>query len=331
MIHLWKVRWIILGLLLAGIILIIVRIDVEKAWRYATEADRRWIFLAALINIAATWFEAVRWKIILYCIKQNIKLRRVFGATLVGIFGNTLMPLRLGDGARAYYLSRKEGISFASTLSTVMLDFFLNTAFFVLFAIIIFLVYPFPFRHPVLIAILVLVTGILFLSQAIFPRHHLVRKARERFGKKISVTVSRFLEGFSALRDAGILFHASTISMLLWAMKIFMVWCMVRAYSLDIGMIGASVVMALTNLGIAAVSTPANLGGYELSTIAGLRLFGVDIERAVSFAVVFHLVEVLPVMLLGFLVLTFSGMKSRELFGNKKTGDRRQKAEEKNI
>lgn len=314
MTRLWTARWIVLASLLVLILIILVRMDIGRAWRYSAEVDFRWVLFAAGVNLAATWFEAVRWKLILLCVKRHLSVRRVFGATLIGIFGNTLMPLRLGDGARALYLSRKEGVSFASALSTVMLDFFLNSVFFVLTAALIFFLYPFPLRHPIIITILLVSAGSLFLVVALSPRHRLIRTVRDRFGRKISERLSRFLSGFAALRDAGIFFYASTISALLWGMKIFMVWCMLRAYRIELGMIGASVIMVLTNLGIAAVNTPANLGGYELSTIAGLRLFGVEIERAVSFAVIFHAVEVIPVMILGFLVLTFSGMRSRDLF-----------------
>ncbi len=314
MIRLRNLRWVVPVILLGAVVAIIARMDLERAWDYSSQINYRWVLLAALVNLAATWFEAVRWKLILLCVKRETPLWRVFGATLIGIFGNTLMPLRLGDGARAFYLSRKEGISFASVLSTVMLDFFLNSSFFVLTLLLIFIIHPIPLRHPLVFAFIFSIVGVGFLLLALSPRHRMVRAVRDRFGKKISERVSRFLKGFAALRDAGILFYASTISVLLWGMKIFMVWCMFRAYLLELGMIAASVVMILTNLGIAMVSTPANLGGYELSTIAGLKLFGVEIERAVSFAVIFHAVEVLPVMIIGFLVLSFSGMKSQELF-----------------
>ena len=66
------------------------------------------------------------------------------------------------------------------------------------------------------------------------------------------------------------------------------------------------------------MSTPANLGGFELSTLAAFKLFGADAERALSCAIVFHAVEVAPMVLFGLLALWISGLGSREILKQKK-------------
>lgn len=92
-----------------------------------------------------------------------------------------------------------------------------------------------------------------------------------------------------------------------------MVLTIFRAFRFDLPFIAAPVVLIFSNLGIAAVSTPANLGGFELSTLAALKLFGVETELALGCALVFHLVEVLPMVLLGLAIMLSSGIKPSEL------------------
>ena len=91
-----------------------------------------------------------------------------------------------------------------------------------------------------------------------------------------------------------------------------MVWVMFEAYHLSLPFVAAPVVLILTNLGIAVVNTPANLGSFEVCTVAALKLFSVDAELALSYGIALHLVEVIPMMLLGLFVLWFSDFKSKE-------------------
>jgi uncharacterized membrane protein YbhN (UPF0104 family) len=101
------------------------------------------------------------------------------------------------------------------------------------------------------------------------------------------------------------------------------------AFQLDLilvsSKVSAMVVLILTNLGIAIVSTPANVGGFELSAVAALHLFIRDAETAISFAVALHLIEVVPIVILGLIVLWYNGFNllksSRELRESLKEND----------
>jgi uncharacterized protein (TIRG00374 family) len=81
-----------------------------------------WVIGVLLLNVANTWLEAFRWRLILSPVKKETHTLNTFAAMLVGVVGNTVLPLRLGDGARAYYLAKREKIAVASSLATVMLD-----------------------------------------------------------------------------------------------------------------------------------------------------------------------------------------------------------------
>jgi uncharacterized protein (TIRG00374 family) len=59
-------------------------------------------------------------------------------------------------------------------------------------------------------------------------------------------------------------------------------------------LLGVTLVLALP-------SAPAGVGSLELGAVAALRLCGVDDERALAFALVYHAMQVIPVTALGIL------------------------------
>ena len=50
---------------------------------------------------------------------------------------------------------------------------------------------------------------------------------------------------------------------------------------------------------LAVPSTPSSLGALEFGAVAALKLLGVDEERALAFALLYHFMQLIPVTLLG--------------------------------
>jgi uncharacterized protein (TIRG00374 family) len=274
-----------------------------------------WATSVFLLNIINTWVEAARWRLILGSVKRDTRLSSTFAALLVGVLGNSVLPLRLGDGARAYHLARREKVPLASSLATVMLDRVMDVTFFLVMVVIT----GFYFHFPLLIKRGGLLGGIA-LAAALIGLLALMRFGKNlhvrfdgRLGQKLMEQIHRFTAGLSCLKSAGVLLPVSALSTLSWGLRLVMVLTIFKAFRFDLPFIAAPVLLIFSNLGIAAVSTPANLGGFELSTLAALKLFGVETELALSCALVFHLVEVLPMILLGLAVLLSSGVRPGEL------------------
>jgi uncharacterized protein (TIRG00374 family) len=279
-----------------------------------------WVIGVLLLNVANTWIEAFRWRLILSSVKKETHTLNTFAAMLVGVVGNTVLPLRLGDGARAYYLAKREKIAVASALGTVMLDRVVDVTFFLIIVVLTGLFYHFPRlveRAGLMAGIAVAVALIVCIALMIF-RRRLEFRFGGKPGSKLIGQIHRFTMGLSSLKEAGVLLPAGVLSAFSWGLRAIMVACMFKAFSFGLPRVAALVVLIFTNLGIAAVSTPANLGGFELSTLAAFKLFGADTERALSCAIVFHAVEVAPMVLFGLLALWISGLGPREILKQKK-------------
>jgi hypothetical protein len=313
------VRLVILIPLILIFAAIIFRIDMVQLWVYFARVIWEWAVFVLFLNLFLTFIEALRWKLIVSCVKKETSITSTFSAILAGFVGNMFMPMRLGDVLRAYFLSQKEGISLTSSLSTVILDYYLNTVVFVILITMSFFMFPIPLsiKHPVFLTVLLVSVGATLLIM-VFPFNRNIKyKIKKMLGERISGRIFLFKKGLSALNDGGILITTSLLTVIIWGLKVLMVWSMIKSFRLDLPVKASFAVVILSNIGIALVNSPANLGSFELSIVASLKLFDVDIKQALSFAVLLHIIEVIPVMILGFLVFGFRQITTQQLFNRK--------------
>jgi uncharacterized membrane protein YbhN (UPF0104 family) len=266
-----------------------------------------WVLATAVINLLNTAVEAVRWRLLARSVAPKVRWRSTFNGFLAGIVGNVVLPLRLGDGARAYVFAEAEGLPLATAISTVVLDRLLDVAAFGLLAILTVAVTPLP--AAVARAIPWTVAGLGVLCAAVFA--FITWDGRRTRGGGVPRTgwvatqVDRLRAGFSGLRTAP-LGPAVAMAALSWTLKLALVWTMFRAFNLSLPPAAPAVLQVVVNLGIAVAGTPGNVGSFELASMAALALFGVGNNLAFSFGAALHVTEVLPMVALG-LAMMWSG------------------------
>jgi glycosyltransferase 2 family protein len=297
------------------VVIILHSTNFEKAFKILKEIKLRWLVSAVLINIINTWIESVRWKLIVSSIKKGIKIRNTFEALVVGVLGNVILPFRLGDGVRAYFFSKKENLGLASVLSTVILDRIADVTMFLIILAITALFFTFPSSVEEFVIFIVIVIVILFSIFIIMVkfRHRLKLKSKGRISQWLTEQIKSFIAGFSALRNARLLLPTGILSAISWAMRLMIVWAMLISFGMNLQLVVVLATLILTNLGIAVVSTPANIGGFELSAVAALKLFSVDLESAISYAIALHLAEVVPIVIIAIFIVWHTGFKLTSL------------------
>ena len=70
-----------------------------------------------LYGIALAW-RTIRWKVILNPLGE-FKAANLWPVVTVGYAANNILPVRLGEIVRAYYLHIREGISKTSSIATI--------------------------------------------------------------------------------------------------------------------------------------------------------------------------------------------------------------------
>jgi uncharacterized protein (TIRG00374 family) len=307
--------WLIgLGIVLIIFAFILYQIKPARLLEAVAGVGWGWVVMAGLVNILNIAVESWRWQQILFAVKKDVSFKKIFEAFLVGFFGNIIFPLRIGDGLRIYFLSQQESIKVPEVIWTFILDRLADIVFFLILIGVTGLYFPLSGEterafHLLLLGVSVIV--LMLVIVAYFSNRGKKEKL-PRWRKCLINFSNRFVLAWRELAQGKNLIQVSFFSLLSWILRALVISAMFRAFHLNLPFVASVIGLITVNLGLAAVNTPANAGGFELGLIAALKLFEVDIEVALSCALLLHLVEVVPVFLMGALVVMRTGFKPQK-------------------
>jgi hypothetical protein len=120
---------------------------------------------------------------------------------------------------------------------------------------------------------------------------------------RIAAEARSFAEGLRQLLVRRNVARVWGTSLFAWACAFAINFFLLKALHIDAPPAVAVLVTCTTNLAMLIPSSPGYIGVFHLAATLSLVPFNVDEARALSFAIVAHLVNVLPVSLLGALFL----------------------------
>jgi glycosyltransferase 2 family protein len=293
---------------LVVLLLLLRELDPAELRRVLTESRWGWVAAAAIINLLNTLIESFRWALPASAVKPGLRVGSAFRALLAGTLGNVVLPMKLGDGVRAYVFAQSEEMPLASAVSTVVLDRMIDLSAFVVVVLLTLLVYPLPdgALHVTRYVVIALAAGLVAVIALVNTNQWRRAAGPSTAFSRAAGQMERFIAGLSALRRGRLLAPACVAALLSWLTRLMVIWAAFKAFSLPLSLVDAAVVLVIVNLGIAVVATPGNVGPFEVAVVGALRLLSVPHEAALGFAVTLHAAEVLPPVLIG-LVLVWTG------------------------
>jgi uncharacterized protein (TIRG00374 family) len=88
-----------------------------------------------------------------------------------------------------------------------------------------------------------------------------------------------------------------------WLVLAVSIWLALLCFHLGVSPLAALLVTIAANLALVLPSSPGAVGVFEAATIYALNAYGISKERALSAAVVIHVVNLVPYLVIGFVVL----------------------------
>ena len=321
--------WFGLAVSLVFLFLLFLRVDVEDTVRSLGEANYIYVVPGIGLYFVAVVFRTLRGRFLLSHLK-SIPVDRLFPVVVVGYMANNLLPFRLGEVVRSYYLGQREGVSKSAGLATIAVErvfdgltllFFLAVASVALpiggliqdlaedtgiptALLIIVTTVPFVFALGTLVAVAYRPAWPVWLAE------RATRRLPRRLGPSTVQVVGLFVSGLASLREPRRLLVLFLLSLPVWLMEASMLY--VIGFSFDLqdsfsspGMM-AAVVMATTATANLATSLPSSQGGigpFEFFSTATLVVLGVAGPVATAYTVTVHAALLAPVTLLGFVYL----------------------------
>jgi uncharacterized protein (TIRG00374 family) len=296
-----------LGLLftVASVTLLLRLIDWGKTRSALETADPIFITLAVTCLILSLAAKTVRWRLLLPS-ESRVSTPRLYRILHISFLLNNVLPARLGDVARIAMTSRQPEVRLGHVVSSMLTE--RVTDFITLLSCFV-IVSPFlPLAHEYLswlhiawftIAGLVLLTvlGIVLQRplQRAFGRLPIPLPRNQRLGSE----VVSFRDGWRQLFSRQHVVRIWGWSGIAWAGAFAINYLLMRALKIDAPITVAVLLTCATNLAMLLPSSPGYIGVFHAAAMLSLRPFGVAAPTAFAFAIIAHLVNVLPVSILG--------------------------------
>ena len=323
----WRV-WLGLGVSLLFLAVLLYSVDLTEVLASLREANYLYVVPGIAVYFVAVYFRAVRWRYLLSGI-GDFPATRLYPVVVIGYMVNNLLPVRLGELARSYYLSQREEVSASSGLATIAVervyDGLVLLAFAALTAPALLSLGQFDpahdaFRTGALVLapiVIVMVLGALaVLTLASSPKFlrlvgWMLKLAPPRVRPKAEELVGHFIGGLGSLRSPRRQLAVFALSLPVWlfegATYVFIGYSFgISDYfeSFGVLLLVMLLVTATSNLAAAMPASVGGIGPFEVVAQQTLVVLGVGPAVGAVYAGFLHLVALwLPVNLVGLVLL----------------------------
>jgi uncharacterized protein (TIRG00374 family) len=304
-----RLAQILLGLAVSAGLLAYCFWDVDLAVIATRLRETLWTFLAlsVALSFASLWARAWRWG---YLFPPGPRPIRLYRALLIGYMGNNLLPLRAGEVVRVYVASR-HGPRFWTTVATVVVERVLDglALGLIVAGLLLLVAVPTEVRWSIAIFLALDLAAIVVLATiAVAPRicRVLIETIFHRVGwleRRLIGLLGTMTEGLRGIRTPR---HALPVvlgSVAIWLLLALSVWTAMHAAHLDLPLAASWVVLAFLGLGVSLPSSPGFVGVVQAAIVLALALFAVPRAEALSFSLLFHASQFLPITAAGLVCL----------------------------
>lgn len=298
-----------------------------------TQANFAYAAPSLILYTLALWFRTIRWRYLLGPITKGETKRALFPVVVVGYMANNLIPLRIGELMRAYYLALREGVSTMATFGTVAIEratdviaLLLLVAIVAVFGAIglqstvVALAESVPGGVPVLVigALLPFVGVFAIVAYVVVVSPARTRSMMAgvlffmptRLRARIVGIGMNLISGLTVVRTWRGLVKVVVLSLPVWIAEIGMYYLIALGFDIrgvfdsQFEFVAAIVAFgAAANLAGVMPSTAGSLGAFDLFGAAALTALGVSGETALVYALTVHAVLWGPVTIAGALLL----------------------------
>ena len=134
------------------------------------------------------------------------------------------------------------------------------------------------------------------------PLRRLPRVSEERYER----TVSELHHGLSGLRNPRVASEGFCWTVISWMLTALFTYVVSLAFHLHLPFACGVLVTVAIGLAMILPSPPAALGVFEAAALLALKVYGLSYSTALPYALVLHLVTVLPFIVIGVGLLHFN-------------------------
>ena len=313
--------WIGCVISLVLLFLFFYQMDFGEIGRALVSARYIFVLPAIAVLIIVMGLKAWRWQYLLRPLKV-ISFKDIFSVEVIGHMVNAILPLRLGEVARAYLLGEKESVSKMASLATVAVCRVFDGLALLFVVVVLALFLPVAaWLKPVIYITAAVFLGIIMVFLLLASSRGrlervvdlLLRPLPPRWHDRLQGWVERFITGLAAMKSPRRVGFIFLVSVLVWVGEGTMFYIISFSFSLEQPFPVMLLAAAAANLALLVPSSPGSFGNFEIPCQQVLVFFGVGESLAGAYAIATHAILLLPVILLGFYFLWVENLSLAEL------------------
>ena len=289
-------------------------INLSLAWRALRASDYWWLVAALLAFALGTGARALRWRA-LFARERRPPLGPVADAMMIGYLYNNILPARAGEAARVVVLTQRSDTGSVEIVGTVVLERIYDI---VTILVIFFATEPWlpkvSWFGSAAVAAAVLAAAIVTAATllAVYGDRplRLLLSPLKRWslfsGERLEHTLDELTHGLSGLRRVGLALEALALSLGAWMCTALCAYLVTRAFHLHLPFASGVLVAVAVGLAMILPSPPAAVGVYEGAALIALGAYHIGHSSALPYAVVLHLVNFVPFIVAGALLLHYN-------------------------
>jgi len=282
--------------------------------------------LSSVVATAVFPLRALRWRPILAPVAPDLPFGMLWPPVAIGFMINNVVPARAGELARAYALTRETGtpaaaargiprVPFSGALASLAVDRLFDAVVVMSLALLAMFAPEFPggariAGQPAVRWAAVGVIGMAALTAILyaivfFPAPligacaAMVRRIGPRAEARVREALTQFSVGLSVLRNPARFARILAWAIAFWLTNAFSFWIGFQAVGIHVPWTAALFLQAVIAVGVAAPAAPGFFGIFEFVATAGLGVYGVPPELAVSWAIGYHILSFIPITVIG--------------------------------
>jgi glycosyltransferase 2 family protein len=273
-----------------------------------------WLLIAPAIGLyfVGVWLRSARWGLLLPA--HAVNTSTLFRALVVGFTVNNLLPLRMGEIARAYLLARWAQVSYAATVASLLVERMLDG---LSLALLLLLALPLVPSPPAYLWLVGTVAGCGFLAAAcvlalaawrasllISLAHFVARFFPERFRATLVTAADSFARSLALVHDPGRLARLLGLSLVAWCAELGLFFVLLFSLGITGSYPQALLVGSAANFATLLPSSPGYAGTFDAAlTKVAQDALDISAGLAGAYDIIVHATLFLPVVVVGTLVL----------------------------
>jgi glycosyltransferase 2 family protein len=305
-------------------------VSLGEVWEVLRGSNVALFALCTVVSTCIFPLRARRWRTILEPVAGRISFGPLWRGTAIGMMVNNVFPMRAGEIARAYALTREvPRVALTTSIGSLAVDRLFDAIVLLTMMFAAMLDPAFPAGVTLqgmtmariaatgigLIALLLIVLYTIILQPARVIRFvgAFARLVFPRFEAPLVRLVEHGVGGLAVLRDLKRFLAVLWWAVIHWLVHAVALYIGFLAVGIDIPFSAALFLQGILGIGVAIPSSPGFFGVFEGAAIVGLAVYGVSRELAISWALGYHILTFIPITIIGAVYFARLGLGVAEM------------------